>query len=81
MVDVSINPKAIINSGLFKFICFYILVSQISASQSKEDSIYKNIFLQIAIFALVFYILEYDILSSIGMAILFSTVVFLVNEK
>lgn len=82
MIELSIDPKLIIQNNIFKFVLAYVVVLQVLASQTKSDpTIFKNIIFRIITNTIVFLILDYSIITSIAFSLVLTTFFFGLTEK
>lgn len=78
---ISIDPIAIIHTTIFKFILVYVFALQITASQSKDQTIFKNIFFRLVTNFIIFIILGFDVLESSALSLIVTGTAFFVVEK
>jgi TATA-box binding protein (TBP) (component of TFIID and TFIIIB) len=82
MIELSIDPKFIIQNKIFQFVLAYIFALQIIASQTKDEpSIFKNIIFRIIINTIVFLILDYSLITSLTFSLILTTFFFGLVEK
>lgn len=81
MIELSIDPKFIIQNNVFKFLLAYTFALQLISSQSKEQSVFKNIVFRIITNTIVFLILDYSLITSISFSLIFTTFFFGLIEK
>lgn len=82
MIELSIDPKFLIQNKIFQFVLVYIFALQLIASQNKEEpSIFKNIIFRIITNTIVFLVLDYSLITSITFSLILTTVFFGLTEK
>jgi len=82
MIELSIDPKFLIQNKIFQFVLVYIFALQLIASQNKEEpSIFKNIIFRIITNTLVFLILDYSVVTSVTFSLILTTFFFGLTEK
>lgn len=82
MIELSIDPKFIIQNKIFQFVLAYTIVLQVIASQTKEEpSIFKNIIFRIITNTIVFLILDYSLITSVTFSLILTTLLFALTEK
>jgi hypothetical protein len=78
---ISIEPMIIMHTMLFKFILAYVFGLELISSQSKDQSIFKNIFLRIFTNFIIFVLLGFDMMVSAMYSLVFTTLFFIIAEK
>ena len=82
MIELSIDPKFIIQNKIFQFVLVYIFALQLIASQTKDEpSIFKNIIFRIITNTIVFLILDYSLITSLTFSLILTTFFFGLIEK
>jgi hypothetical protein len=80
-IKVNFDPKIIMDSVIYKYVLLYVFVLQIIASQTKEDSIYKNIILRLVVNFLVITQLGLPLLEGLLSSLILTTILFMAAEK
>lgn len=78
---VTLDPIAIIHTTIFKFVLVYVFALQITASQSKDQTMFKNIIFRIVTNFIIFIILGFGSLESIALSLIVTSTAFFVAEK
>jgi hypothetical protein len=80
-MEIKINIQDLTQNIIFKLIVAYLFILETIKSQDTlSKSIYKNIFVRLLTNILLFYILDFNMLSSLLCGLVFTTTTFITNE-